>query len=164
VFGVVREHGGTVHLSSQLGKGSLFQLAFPLTAAPQEPIASPAPLHRFPGVRALVVDDEASIRKMLGRLLQSLSIEATLVASAEEALTSFGDQHRLLISDVVLTGRRGNELAAELLVKNPALRVLLISGFPKDSELSALPAERVRMLAKPFTLETLQGAIAELLR
>ncbi len=162
VFGVVRDHRGTVHVTSELGRGSEFLLSLPLSAAAQEAAPAPAPLLHFPGLRALVVDDELGIRKMLGRLLHSLEIEATQVASAEEALSAFTGQ-QLLITDVVLSGRRGNELAAELLAKNPALRALLISGFPKDSELSTLPADRVRMLAKPFTLETLQGAIAELI-
>ena len=164
VFGVVREHGGTVHLSSELGRGTVFHLTLPLDAASEEPASSPPAPQRFPGVSALVVDDEPGIRRMLVRLLGSLGIEATPVASAEEALTAFGERHQLLITDVVLSGRRGNELAAELLSKNSSLRVLLISGFPKDSELSALPSERVRMLAKPFTLETLQSALADLLR
>jgi PAS domain S-box-containing protein len=163
VFGVVRDHQGLVQLESELGEGTTFHLTFPLSSA-QAPVSAPAPRPRgFPGVKALVVDDEAALRTMIPRLLKRLGIECDVAASAEEALERYSSAHSLLVTDVVLPGRRGNELAAELLTRAPALKVLLISGYQKDSELSSLPAERVRLLAKPFTFEALQHTLAELL-
>ena len=100
---------------------------------------------------------------MLTRLLGSMGMECVSAASAEEALERFDDSIGLVITDVVLPGRRGNELAAELLAKKSTLRALIISGFPKDSELSTLPADRARLLGKPFTLEVLQRVLGELL-
>ncbi|MFT3711515.1 MAG: ATP-binding protein [Archangium sp.] len=163
VFGVVREHGGTIHLSSEPGRGTVVHLAFPLSDALAEEKLPPGVVRKYPGVVALVVDDEAPIRRMLSRLLKQLGIECVQAANAEEGLKNFESRMSLVITDIVLPGRRGNELAAELLAQHPQLKVLLISGFPRDSELSTLPTERVRMLAKPFTFEALQTVLATLL-
>ncbi|MDP3154504.1 MAG: ATP-binding protein [Archangium sp.] len=163
VFGVVREHGGAVHLYSELGRGTVFHLTLPSSAALVELAPSPEILRRFEGQRVLVIDDEAPVRRMLMRLLGRLGLQCTLAASAEEGLARSEEGFDLLITDIVLPGRRGNELAAELLGRQPSLRALLISGFPKDSELSSLPADRVRLLAKPFTFEALQREVGQLL-
>ena len=163
VFGVVREHGGAVHLFSEPGRGTVFHLTLPNPAVLVEHAPLPTIVRRFEGRRVLVIDDEAPIRRMLARLLGRLGLQCTLAASAEEGLASYEAGFDLLITDIVLPGRRGNELAAELLARQPSLRALLISGFPKDSELSSLPADRVRLLGKPFTFEALQRVVGELL-
>ena len=163
VFGVMREHQGMVHLESELGRGTTFELSLPLSSGVPAAELKPALERGFPGVRALVVDDEVALRATLPRLLGRMGITCTATGSAEEALRGFDPEMQLLVSDIVLPGRRGTELAAELLALHPRLKVLLISGFPKDSEVSALPADRVRMLAKPFGIAELQRALGELL-
>jgi two-component system, cell cycle sensor histidine kinase and response regulator CckA len=164
VWGVLRDHGGMVHFESSPGLGTVFHLWLPLSGEPA-PAETPAgALLDFSGVRALVVDDEVALRTMVPRLLSRLGIESVTAASAEEALALYDGSFDLLVSDVVLPGRRGDELAGDLLARAPSLRVLLVSGFPRDGEFSALPAERVRRLAKPFSFVQLHDTLDELLR
>ncbi|MGV3620391.1 MAG: hybrid sensor histidine kinase/response regulator [Archangium sp.] len=162
VFGVLREHRGAVHVYSERGRGTVFHLSLPLSTNVPQTVRTPSAAPQFQ-VRALVVDDEAPIRRMLPRLLKKLGIEADTAESAEDAMTKLDDSLELLITDIVLPGQRGSVLALEFLKQRPNGRVLLISGFPKDTELSALPADRVRLLGKPFTFEALQEALSELL-
>jgi signal transduction histidine kinase/CheY-like chemotaxis protein len=163
VFAVVREHAGLVQVESQLGQGTTFHLTLPLSKeAPARASAAATP-KRFDRRRALVVDDEAQLRKTLVRLLVVLGFECVQAGSAEEALPLDDGSFDVLVTDLVLPGRRGSALAMELLERTPSLRALLISGFPKDSELATLPAQRVRLLAKPFSYEELQEALGALL-
>ncbi len=163
VFGVMREHRGAVHLYSEPGKGTVFHLSLPSsTQAPRRPSKAHA-LRRWDSLRALVVDDEDAIRAVLPRLLSRLGISSVAASSAEAAAPHLGERFDLLITDIVLPGRRGNELAMEYLARNPTGRALLISGFSKGAELSSLPPERTRVLTKPFAFEALQTALHELL-
>jgi PAS domain S-box-containing protein len=164
VYGVIREHGGALEVESTLGKGTTFHLTLPLSS---KALAAPLPIDakaRFPGVRALVVDDEPGLRTMVPRLLAMMGIDCVSASSAEEALQKFDSSFHLLVTDIVLPGRRGNELAAELLRRSPGLAVVLMTGFPKDSDLSTLQGDRVVMLPKPFTRHDLQVRLVGLLR
>ena len=164
VFGVLREHHGAVHVYSELGRGTVFHLSLPLSSVTPVPASPKNTAPQFAKLKALVVDDEQPIRHMLPRLLRRLGIEAITAESAEDALPLLDGELDLLISDIVLPGKRGSELALEFLQRKPDAHVLLISGFPKDTELSALPVDRVRLLGKPFTYEALQKALSELLQ
>ncbi len=164
VFGVMREHSGAVHLYSEPGRGTVFHLTLPLSTVVPVVARAPGSTRAFNGVRALVVDDEPAIRAMLPRLLRRIGIESVVAGSAEEADDLLAQPLQLLVSDIVLPGRRGNELAKAFLAKHPAAHVLLISGFPKDTELASLPQERVQLLAKPFTFDALQNALGSLLK
>ncbi len=86
--------------------------------------------------------------------------------NGEEALglaDSYAGTIDLLVTDVILPGRRGSELALEFLAKHPGSHALLISGFTRDAELSTLPPERTRVLTKPFTFQTLEKTLRALL-
>lgn len=163
VFGVMREHHGAVHLYSEPGKGTVFHLSLPVSKGSPRRSAQPAEVRRWDALRALVVDDEEAIRTVLPRLLKRLGIASVAVGSAEAAAPYLTERFDLLITDIVLTGRRGNELAMEYLARNPTGRALLISGFSKGAELSSLPRERTRVLTKPFAFDALQAALRELL-
>ncbi|MEE4360130.1 MAG: response regulator, partial [Pseudomonadales bacterium] len=119
-----------------------------------------------PPLRVLVVEDEAAVRTLVIGLLRHLGHEATSVTSAAEARDSFrSGAFDLLLTDVVLAaGDGGARLAEELREQDPALAVLLMSGYADgmvgDSEfaLASFP-----LLVKPFGTRALEAAIAALL-
>jgi two-component system cell cycle sensor histidine kinase/response regulator CckA len=163
VFGVMREHRGSVHVYSELSRGTVFHLSLPVSQTVPTHVEPVTTHQRWDGLRALVVDDEAPIRTVLPRLLTRMGISSIAVESAEAAVPHLGDHFDLLVTDVILPGRRGSELALEFLAKHPESRALLISGFTKDAELSTLPPERTRVLTKPFTFQTLEKTLRALL-
>jgi signal transduction histidine kinase len=165
VQATMQAHGGVVSVETEPGRGTVFHLDFPPAPEVREK-TPPAPLQvRFPGLRALVVDDDENLRRLTPRLLSSLGIESQVAADAESALPLFQeapDAFDVAVLDVVLPGRQGHELALDLVRANEKLKVVLVSGFPRDPDLAALPAGRVRMLRKPFSLDGLRATLSAL--
>lgn len=112
--------------------------------------------------RILLVEDEDLLRRMADMLLKDLGYHVTSVESAEAALECFrsDDPPDLLITDVMLPGRTGPQLVAELRVKMPGLRVIYTSGYG-DQAISerGLDAERVNLLPKPYTTSELAARV-----
>jgi signal transduction histidine kinase/CheY-like chemotaxis protein len=166
VFAAMRDHGGAVHVRSEVGQGTEFTLHFPRSSEAPVARAAASVERDFAGLHALLVDDEPSLRQSGARLLEQLGVSSVTAPDAEAGLAAFQqapERFDFAVLDVVLPGRRGSELALDLLAASPKLRVLLVTGFPKDAELSRLPRERVALLAKPFTLEAFRSALAALL-
>jgi PAS domain S-box-containing protein len=164
VYGVVHDHQGVIAVSSQEGKGTTFQLYLPLLKGTPNRSATPV-LRSFQGKRALLVDDETVLLQVNARLLGRLGIDCVTAPDAEAGLAEFQKDPTsfdLAVLDVVLPGRRGTELAIDLLFASLKIRVLLISGFQKEVELNSLSSTRIQMLNKPFTSEALQSALSTL--
>ena len=109
----------------------------------------------------LVVDDEAMIRKLIRRMVESAGREIFEAASASEADTLMqgkGAEIAVALVDVSLPDINGADLAAQWLTEYPRLKVVLISGYP--IEFSRLVAGRMFFLQKPFSRENLQEALA----
>ena len=166
VLSAMQEHGGSVHVETEAGRGTVFHLTFPLSSGRSTRPLAGAVKRDFAGLRALVVDDEPALRTLFGRVLGRMGVESVVAADAESGLIEFENAPKpfdFAILDLVLPGRRGSELAVDLLAASKRLRVLLVSGFPSDAELSALPRERVAFLSKPFTSAGLNAALTDLL-
>jgi two-component system, cell cycle sensor histidine kinase and response regulator CckA len=106
----------------------------------------------------LVVEDDAFVRQMICEILKTARHRVLKGANAEEARNLFrqyGDILDLLIVDVVLPGESGSELAKDLVKLDPELKVLLISGYPKNLEWEGTAKNQVFWLAKPFSSESL---------
>jgi hypothetical protein len=160
-------YGGTVTVRSDEGQGTEFYLDFPLAeGAVVRPRGAGAERSWFGERRALIVDDEPALRRMLERLLQSVGFATVLAPDAETGLSMFNQSPHsfdVALLDVVLPGRQGSELAKDLLDRSKELKVVLASGFPRDADLTGLPEDRVRFLSKPFCTSALFGALRELL-
>jgi PAS domain S-box-containing protein len=166
VLSAMQDHGGSVHVETEAGRGTVFHLMFPLSTGRSMRPPAGAVKRDFSGLRGLVVDDEPALRNLVGRILGRMGIESVIAADAEQGLIEFEkapESFDFAILDVVLPGRRGSELAVDLLAGSKRLRVLLVSGFPSDAELSALPRDRVELLSKPFTSAGLHAALTDLL-
>ena len=161
VHGIVQRLKGGIDVDSELGRGTTVRILLPVHL-PVEPAASQAP--RKP--RILVVEDERLIRVTLRHTLALHDFDVLVAADALEARTLFdqsGDID-LVLSDMILPGKSGNELASELLEVRPGLRVLFMSAYSRELLLQqGRITQDQRTLEKPFTEETLLAAVNELL-
>ncbi len=161
VHGIVLQHRGTVTFESPEGEGTTFAVTLP-RAGPAESSASEiadrggaAP--RGHGELVLVVEDEDAARQALADMLAVLGYTVTAAGSGEEA-----DRFRpekpfdVLLTDLMLPGISGSELAAGLQARWPDLRVVLMSGYAEDEAVRhAVGTGVVRFLQKPFDMDTL---------
>ena len=169
VFAVVRQNGGSVNVDSELGRGTTFTLDFPEAEARESLPARPLGLLAdVPGgtEKIVLVEDQRELSRFAQRSLRKLGYTVVAFASAEEALAAREQLEgaQLLLSDVVLPGLSGPDLAEQLTASHPRLRVLFASGYHEESlrERSG-HVSTSRVLAKPFSIEQLATAIRETL-
>ena len=170
VYGIVTHAGGLVLLDSEPGRGSTIRILFPRESADM-PAPPPAPTPTpMPGgtETILIADDNETTRTFVVQILTRLGYRTLSAPSGCEAAALVQRERtqppELLITDVVMPGMSGPELAEQLRRALPALRVLFISGFTGDTLVSrGVVAEGLGFLAKPFTATALAGRVRELL-
>lgn len=162
VYGIVEQAEGRIEVQSEVGRGTEFRVFLPrvaTTAVHGGTAYEPAPLPRG-SETILVVDDEPQIRDICGRLLGRLGYTVLAERDGRAALDRLAEGHRvaLVLSDMVMPGMGGWELATTLLERQDGPKVILMSGY--SAELVATIRDEVPFLAKPFTAREL----AELVR
>jgi signal transduction histidine kinase/CheY-like chemotaxis protein len=168
VQGIVQQSGGDVRVLSTPDRGTTFEVYLP-RASVRLPAHAPhaiAPAEVNPALNILVVEDDPALRKTFALSFETMPFHAQIVGSPEEALavTAHGFSPDLVVTDTVLPGMNGKQLAHRLREQFPALRVLYTSGYPDVTLASrgGLDLEKgARFLAKPFTLHGLADAIAQ---
>ncbi|WP_104656361.1 ATP-binding protein [Ralstonia insidiosa] len=168
VDGIVREHGGAVHVASKLGHGSRFDIYLPVTdvrpVPSQESVAS---LPHGSGQVILLVDDEEALLRLGEEVLAELGYEPVGFSSSEaawEALQAAPERFDAVISDHTMPGLTGVELAARIAGAHPRLPVILCSGFSTpalEREAAAIGVKAV--LRKPVRTADLATALAQAL-
>ena len=165
VQAVVSEHRGHIDVSSALGRGTTFTVWLPRTE--REPGAGdsgPEPAPQGRGEVVLAVDDEPEVLAALEEMLASLGYEPAGFRDSREALAAFrADPGRFeaLVSDEVMPGLTGTQLAIELRKLNPALPILIASGFGGSGfETRALSAGVNRVLKKPYRMAEIGEVLA----
>ena len=158
VYGVVRGHGGGIHVHSEPGEGTTFRVYLP---AVTEAIAPPQPAEgTVPGGRetVLVVDDEEHIRRLLQRILERGGYRVLLAddgARGVELYQETGSEIDLVVLDVIMPHMGGREAYARLREIDPQVKVLLSSGYSEDGQAAAmLAAGALGFLQKPYDLDT----------
>lgn len=164
VHGIVTQLGGTIWVYSEPGKGTTFKLYFPEVAGTADPIARTpvSPVLEESGTVLLVEDDPAT-REVARRLLERHGFDTVQAADGRKALALLEQQHaqiRLVLSDVMMPGMNGIELAALIGKRWPAMPVLLMSGYT-DAELHEHGDDNIRrpFIEKPFTSAALLDAM-----
>jgi PAS domain S-box-containing protein len=173
VYGIVQQYGGVITVDSTVGHGSVFSIELPgLGAAPTAledgstgSVQVPVP----PGGNEtiLVVEDEESVRRLLTELLTSHGYAVRTASNGDEALDCCHDPQQgqidILLTDVVMPGMSGRQLAAKLRAQHAGLKVLYMSGYAKDAmSLDGVEGAEA-FIAKPYELDTLLRTIREVL-
>jgi two-component system, cell cycle sensor histidine kinase and response regulator CckA len=169
VYGIVKQSGGFVTVSSQVGQGTTFRIYLPMedSPAPAVPVSEPDPVVGG-NETVLVVEDEPNVREFLARALRQYGYTVIAAADGSEALRRMREQPggiALVVSDIVMPGLSGREFADEAVVIDPAVRVLLISGYPGDDpvEEGKDPESGLAFLQKPVAPGDLARAVREML-
>lgn len=163
VYGIVTQAGGWVWLYSDIGVGTVITALLPATTAGQPSVTEDEPaVHASGSERVLLVEDEAPLREITGRILRRHGYEVSEAVDANEALAelSGGVVFDLLLTDVVMPGMLGKELVERACAVQPDIAVLFMSGYAQAllSEQGRLDAG-VALVEKPFTEAELVRAV-----
>ncbi len=163
VYGIVNQAGGAVTVASEVGGGTVFTVYWPRVGAPS-PSSAPAlpPGPRAPSGRVvLLAEDEASVRSLAQEHLEEEGYAVRAFAAGDEAAAALPGVARVdvLLTDVVMPGLSGVELARRARERWPDLPVVFISGHVGDGGWSASSAGKTAFLQKPFRLADLEDAV-----
>ena len=170
VHGFMKQSGGCVRVVSEPGRGTTFQLFFPALpeasrAAPEVPEAAAAEDRRR--MRVLLAEDEAEVRQVLRSTLSKEGYDVIEAASGDEALALFraSPQVDLLLTDIIMPGSlSGTDLAQEIRRMNPALPVILLSGYASEgAQADVAKGGGDLRLAKPVSRRKLLAAVADVI-
>ena len=170
MYGTVRQSGGSVFVDSGPGDGTRIEIYLPAVETPSETRpASEVVSEAAKGTgTVLLVEDHEAVRVLAKRVLAGLGYQVIEAVDGDEALVLAGDGERsidLLLSDVVLPGgMNGVQLAEAMCVTRPGLKVLFMSGYPRDTVLHVGRIDPgVNYLAKPFTPDALARKVRAVL-
>jgi len=167
-YGIVRQSGGSIEVESSPGQGATFRVRFPRVApAEGEPAPVAVPVRSSTSaLRVVLVEDEHSLRLVAKEILEDLGCDVIEAANADEALERAPGPEApadLLITDVVMPGLNGRELADRLVQQGRVRRVLFTSGYADDDvlERGVTPAAG-GFLQKPYSVASLESEVARL--
>jgi len=169
VYGIVKQSGGYIWTYSELGHGTTFKIYLPRVAetpeAPESTTSPPTPVRGSETL--LVVEDQEEVRKLTKRVLEARGYTVLAARNGAEALEIVA-QHpskiHLMITDVVMPGMNGRELAQHARARRSYLKVLYVSGYTGEAVLQhRLLEPGVAFLQKPFTPDVLARKTREVL-
>jgi CheY-like chemotaxis protein len=162
VYGIVRQHGGSIFVRSAPGQGATFHVYLPRSSrdADVQPSATVVQSPRAGRELILLVDDASDVRRAARRTLERRGydvVEATDTTDALQIVSEWARPIDLVLTDIVMPGIDGIDLARRMRSIRPELRVLFMSGY------SDAPATGGPLIAKPFTAHELLSKVREVL-
>lgn len=169
VHGIINQSGGHIWVYSEPGKGTTFKIYLPRSAAPEDPVVERSEVAPTGGGETvLIVEDSSLLRPLVERILGNHGYNILVTSSAEEALdaaAAYSGRVDLLLTDVVLPGMNGRELAAELVSTSPEMKVLYTSGYPADVIVrQGIKEGSVSFIEKPYAPSDLVNKVRETLQ
>ena len=165
VYAIVQQSGGVIDVESRRGVGTTFRMFFPRVA--QAPAAAHASGAGSDGTETvLLVEDEEALRDILEQVLTAKGYTVIVAASGAECLAEVAKLDappRLLVTDVVMPGLGGRELAESMSADYPGMKVLFMSGYTDDARLLEAMQRGAHFLQKPFGLQDFAARVREIL-
>jgi PAS domain S-box-containing protein len=169
VYGIARQAGGTLRISSKPGEGSAVEILLPAVAANagEEAAETGAAIQSRSGAgraRILVVDDDLDVRTFLQESVEGLGHQVLALESGEDAVARLKDwRPDLALIDYAMPGMNGADTARAARHVLPDLPIVFVTGYAESERLEAALGPSVRVLRKPFTIDALDAAVAEAL-
>jgi CheY-like chemotaxis protein len=168
-YGAVKQAGGSIEVYSEVGIGTTFKIYLPRI---EEEAVKPVKDDRPSGIQGgpetvLVVEDEDTLRTLCERILGDLGYRVMPARNGAEAIAlaqGYGDRIDLLLTDVVMPGMNGRELATQMVLHHPEMQVLFMSGYTDDAiGKHGVLDEGVSFIGKPYTPLALARKVREIL-
>jgi CheY-like chemotaxis protein len=169
VYGIVKQSGGSIFVYSEPGHGTTFKIFLPRTEQAADPADAPrsGPLPPGGTETILLVEDQAAVRLVTATMLVRHGYTVLEAAGGAEALAlleNHGGHLHLLLTDVIMPGMTGRDLAERLLTARPHLRVLYTSGYTDDTIVQrGILDDGMAFLQKPYTPDVLLQKVRHLL-
>jgi CheY-like chemotaxis protein len=170
VYGIVKQSGGFIWVYSELGKGTSFKIYLPRLDQKEERVGTLQGGWELPrgSETVLLTEDEQDVREIAREFLESGGYRVIEAKDGAEAIQLAG-KHReniqLLLTDMVMPGMTGQELAVQLQGEHPGLCVVFMSGYSEHAATEMANADpSVRLLTKPFSRAAMLRTVGEILR
>jgi CheY-like chemotaxis protein len=168
VYGVVRQHKGTVRVYSEVGMGTSFRIYLPTVDHAEE--LRPESVHRIPrggNETILVAEDDPLVRDIAVRILEKAGYQTITAADGEEALQVFWKNREVIslaVLDVVMPRLSGREVYQKIKAHKPEMQFVFCSGYDPDmAAADSFPGQELRIVQKPFEPDKLLDIIRDAL-